>query len=149
MLTTLWVGVSFLGIFLKRFSTILHVLSFAIVDFTTLFFAGAALYKILPTLSTFAEWHWLKQAHVSGGCIFLLLVILQHLGGLTAFLGKKSNPQHRGFGRYLALIGRIIASVGWILGQNLNMTNIITIISSAIVLYESLLEGKLSKPKTE
>lgn len=67
VLSGLWVLGSAIGIFLKKFSTILHVLTFAIVDFTTLFFAGAALIRVGAHFDKFAEWAPLKQAHVAGG----------------------------------------------------------------------------------
>ena len=46
VLSGLWVLGSALGIFFKRFSTTLHAMTFVIVDFTTLFFAGSALYRV-------------------------------------------------------------------------------------------------------
>lgn len=67
VLSFLWVIVSALAIFAKRFSLSLHLLLFVIVDFTTLFFAGAALYRVLPGFSSFADWSALKKAHVLGG----------------------------------------------------------------------------------
>lgn len=51
------------------------------------------------------------------GGIFLVLLVLQHVGGVTTLLkGIKYNPQHRMFGFYVANIGRIIAVVGSIIG---------------------------------
>lgn len=60
-----------------------------------------------------------------------MIVILQHIGGVKAFLTKQPNPQHRGFGRYVALIGRIIAGFGWALGghmQNAIIVGVITVV---------------------
>ena len=42
VLSGLWVLSSAFGIFLKRLSTTLHAITFAIVDFITLFFVGSA-----------------------------------------------------------------------------------------------------------
>ena len=61
------------------------------------------------------------------------MVILQHIGGVTAFFGNKPNPQHRSFGAILANIGRLIACVGWVLGGNLNLALYVAI-ASAIIL---------------
>ena len=110
------------------------------MDFTTLFFAGAASYRIFPMLSSFAEWHWMKQVHVSGGCTFLLFVIVQHYCGLKAFLGKRTSPQHRAFGRPLATIGRIIVAFGWALAGNFRMVNLVTIIALAVLMYHFFFE---------
>ena len=63
------------------------------------------------------------------GSLFLVLVIVQHIGGMTAFLGKKSNPQHRSFGKILVIIGRIIAGVGWLLGGNQKFAIIVAVVS--------------------
>ena len=67
VLTTLWVVVATMGIILKRYNTVLHVLSFAIVDFTTLFFAGAAFYNVYPYFQYFNEWPTIKKGHIIGG----------------------------------------------------------------------------------
>lgn len=53
VLSGLWVLFSAFGIFIKKYNTLLHVLSFAIIDFTTLFFAGSALYRVAPHMSHF------------------------------------------------------------------------------------------------
>ena len=68
------------------------------------------------------------------GILFLLLITLQHLGGVTAFLTKKPNPQHRQFGRILAFIGRCIAGVGWVLGGNLNNAIIVGVITLILLI---------------
>jgi hypothetical protein len=49
------------------------------------------------------------------GSLFLVLVIIQHVGGVASFLGRKKNPQHRAFGKLLVNIGRAVAAVGWLL----------------------------------
>ena len=67
VLSGLWVLASAFGIFIKRYSTILHVLTFASVDFTTLFFAGSALYRVFPHINHFMEWNIIKQGHIAGG----------------------------------------------------------------------------------
>lgn len=67
VLSVLWVLVSAIGILAKRFNTKVHVLLFIIVDFTTVFFAGFALYRVSSGFSNFIEWSPLKQGHVVGG----------------------------------------------------------------------------------
>lgn len=67
VLSGLWVLGSALGIFVKRFSTQLHLLIFVIIDFTTLFFAGSALYRVSAGFSNFMDWPLLKKGHVTGG----------------------------------------------------------------------------------
>ena len=71
VLSGLWVIGSALGIFFKKISTLLHVLTFAIVDFTTLFFAGAALARVSGHLDKFMEWTPIKQGHIAGGTFHL------------------------------------------------------------------------------
>lgn len=58
-----------------------------------------------------------------------MLVIVQHLGGATAYFAKKPNPQHRSFGKVLVNIGRAIAAVGWILGGNVQNAIVVAIVS--------------------
>jgi hypothetical protein len=66
------------------------------------------------------------------GTIFLLLVVVEHLGGASAFFGNKENPQHRNFGKVLVVLGRGIACVGWVLGGNIQFAIAIGIISLVI-----------------
>ena len=127
--------------FIKKYNTLVHVLTFAIVDFTTLFFAGAALYRVSGHLDKFAEWNPIKQGHIAGGTtsnilgiIFLVLVIVQHAGGVMSFLGKKPNPQHRQFGKILVHIGRCIAAFGWILGGHQQNAMIVAGVSGVLLL---------------
>jgi hypothetical protein len=54
VLSGLWVLLSAIAIFVKRFSIQLHLLLFVIINFTTIFFAGAALYRVLPGFANFA-----------------------------------------------------------------------------------------------
>lgn len=81
------------------------------------------------------------------GALFLLLVIVQHLGGLTAYLGNKSNPQHRSFGKILVNIGRIVAAVGWILAGN-TYNAIVVGVASLVILVFALALGSDPKPKS-
>lgn len=67
ILSGFWVLLSAVGILVKKFSTQLHLLVFAVIDFTTLFFAGAALYRVSGGFANFAEWALLKKCHVIGG----------------------------------------------------------------------------------
>ena len=73
-------------------------------------------------------------------------MIIQHLGGLTAYLGQKANPQHRIFGKILVNIGRIVACFGWILAGN--TTNaIIVAVASLVIFVLALVLGQSSGPK--
>ena len=68
VLTGLWVVAATLGIIFKRINlTILHVITFAVVDFTTIFFAGSAFYKLYPYLDGFWDFPTFKQGHIAGG----------------------------------------------------------------------------------
>lgn len=67
VLSGLWLLASALGILVKKFSTQLHLLIFMIVDFTTIFFAGSALYRVSENFFSFTEWPLLKKGHVIGG----------------------------------------------------------------------------------
>lgn len=71
VLSFLWVIVSALAILSKRFSIQIHLTLFALVDFTTIFFAGSALYRVSGGFSSFSEWSTLKKAHVTGGKVIL------------------------------------------------------------------------------
>ncbi len=75
---------------------------------------------------------------IKEGSLFLVLMIVQHLGGVTSYFGKKANPVHRKFGRYLANIGRIIAAVGWTLAGN-QTNSIIVIVATVVILILSVL----------
>lgn len=75
------------------------------------------------------------------GALFLILIIIQHIGGLTAFLGQKPNPQHRSFGKIVSIIGRAIACVGWVLGGNLQYAIICAVVSTVIILAALALDG--------
>lgn len=73
VLSGLWVLLSALAIMLKKINTQLHVLLFILIDATTIFFAGAALWRVSSSFSQFNEWPLLKKAHVSAGTYILLL----------------------------------------------------------------------------
>ncbi len=50
------------------------------------------------------------------GGVFLLMLVIQHIGGVTTLLkGIKFNPQHRVFGFYVSNLGRIIAFFGFVI----------------------------------
>lgn len=63
---------------------------------------------------THRRWYYLLNA----GSLFLLLLLVQHVGGvLTLIKGMSSNPAHRKFGIIVSNMGRIIAVFGLILAQ--------------------------------
>ena len=74
------------------------------------------------------------------GTLFLILVIIQHIGGVTSFFGKKANPQHRSFGKILVNIGRVVAAFGWIFAGNTTNAMIVGIVS-VVLLGLSLIIG--------
>lgn len=86
----------------------------------------------------------LVQVHIFYylGALFLLLVIVQHIGGMTAFLGKKPNAQHRSFGKILVIIGRCIAGVGWILGGNQRNAIIVAVVTIILLGLSMVLDTK-------
>ena len=67
VLSGLWVLLSSLAILLKKVNLKLHVLLFIVIDATTIFFAGAALWRVSSNFPTFSDWTLLKKAHVIGG----------------------------------------------------------------------------------
>ena len=70
---------------------------------------------------------------------------MQHLGGVTAFLGNKRNPVHRTLGRPLATIGRIVATFGWVFAGNMNMATYVAI-AACVLLLSHLIFGE-KQPK--
>ena len=84
------------------------------------------------------------------GIFFVSLVMLQHVGGVIAFLGNKNNPIHRAFGRPLATIGRIVATFGWIVVGNMDMAKYVALSAAIILIGHLLLKKKAVNPeKTE
>lgn len=73
------------------------------------------------------------------------LVIIQHIGGVSSYLLKKPNPQHRSFGKILVNIGRVVAGVGWIFGGNLNNAIIVGVVS-IVMIGLALVVGPAKKP---
>lgn len=92
----------------------------------------------------------MQEVHyiINTGSLFLVLLILQHLGGVKALLTKTPNPQHRGFGRTLALIGRMIAGFGWVVGGNIQNAIIVGSIT-AVLFVGSMFLGKEEKGEAE
>ena len=81
------------------------------------------------------------------GSLFLVLVILQHLGGVKALLSGQRNYQHASFGRTLALIGRIVAGFGWVLAGNIQNAIIVAVLTIILLIFSGL--GKSSGNKTD
>lgn len=67
VLSGMWVFLSALAILLKKVNTQLHVLLFILIDAITVFFAGAALWRVSASFHLFNEWPLLKKAHVCAG----------------------------------------------------------------------------------
>ena len=53
VLSVLWLFGSSLGIYFKKKSVKLHLLTYFVVDYVSLFFMGAAIYLIYPRLHKF------------------------------------------------------------------------------------------------
>ena len=81
--------------------------------------------------------------------IFASLIILQHAGGVVAFLKKKSNPNHRAFGRPLATIGRIVATFGWILAGRMDMAKYVGGAAAIILIGHLILRGREKESESE
>jgi hypothetical protein len=70
VLSGLWVLLSSFAILAKRFSTLLHACFFIVINATTIFFAGAALWRVSAGFDKFMEWPLLKKGHVSAGIYY-------------------------------------------------------------------------------
>jgi hypothetical protein len=66
-LAALWFIAANVAILLRKASTLLHGMAFFMIDVISLFFSGAAIYRVYPKLDTFASWPILVQGHVIGG----------------------------------------------------------------------------------
>jgi hypothetical protein len=66
-LTFLWIVASTVGIVVKKINVYLHALVFFLVDVSTLFLAGGAVYRYLPRFAGYAEWTLVRQLHIFGG----------------------------------------------------------------------------------
>lgn len=79
------------------------------------------------------------------GILFVSLMILQHVGGLIAFITKKGNPNHRSFGRPLATIGRIVATFGWILAGQMDMAKYVAGAAAIILIGHFVFKARSEK----
>lgn len=59
--------ISAVAILAKRFNTNIHVFLFISINLTTIFFAGAAIYRVSANIGNFMNWPLLKKGHVLGG----------------------------------------------------------------------------------
>lgn len=126
-LTTLWILASVFAILFKKISVYLHALCFFIIDVSTMFLIGGAIYRYLPKFASWQSWETIRQVHIFGGIslfnigiLVLSLIILQHIGGvMTIFSEHKKNPVHKKFGFVVANLARVTVIVGWTLGGNM------------------------------
>lgn len=109
-----------------------------VVDITTILFAACSFVVIYPSLGDFYDWNTAKQCHVIAGIIFTFLMIVQHVGGVLAFVKKRPNPKHRIFGKYIVSFGRVVSAIGWIHGNNINNAFIVTMASLPILIISFL-----------
>lgn len=70
---------------------------------------------------------------------------MQHLGGVIAFATNKPNPQHRQFGRVVAVVGRVIAGFGWALAGNINNALIVGAITAVLLILGMIWKDKQVK----
>lgn len=77
-----------------------------------------------------------------------MLVIIQHVGGVASFLGRKKNPQHRAFGKLLVNIGRAVAAVGWLLTGKVQNAIFVAVVS-VVLLGLSMALGKSDEGKKQ
>lgn len=75
----------------------------------------------------------------------MIVIIMQHLGGVFAFLSGKPNPQHRQFGRAIATVGRAIAGFGWALAGNINNAMIVGFITALLLVLGMIWKDKQVK----
>ena len=81
-MTLAWIIGSTIGILFKKINIYLHALIFFIVDVSTLVLVSGAIYRYLPKFSSYAEWSLIRQLHVFGGLIVVVLILVQHAGGV-------------------------------------------------------------------
>jgi hypothetical protein len=75
-----------------------------------------------------------------------LLVIVQHLGGVTAMLSEsKKNPTHKRFAFWVTNLARIVVVLGWIMkgGETSNLFYVS--IASAVLLVASFYKVYIEK----
>lgn len=125
VLALLWFFAAPTAILLRKVSKQVHAACFFLIDVTTIFFILGAGIRVYPYIDKFSTWSPIKQGHTVGGkikiylgCLFLGLLILQHLGGVITLLkGIRSNPIHRKFGTIVSNLGRVLATFGLILAE--------------------------------
>ncbi len=66
-LTLIWVVASVIGVLMKKVNIYLHALCFFLIDVSTLFLVGGAIYRYLPRFASAGEWSTVKQVHIFGG----------------------------------------------------------------------------------
>lgn len=145
---------------MKRVNIYLHALCFFLIDVSTLFLVGGAIYRYLPRFASAGEWSTVKQVHIFGGIILLykqfflgifvlLLIIGQHLGGvMTLFSKVKKNAQHKMFGFWVANLARAIVVFGWLLNGDKTNTLYVSVVCAVLLVasfYNTYLAKKTKK----
>jgi len=113
-----WFILSSIAIRLRGVSIFLYGFLFFLISASTFYFIGSFLHRLCPTFDTFSEWAPLKQGHVIGGVILLVLLIIHEVSGVYSFLTKRSNNTtlHK-FTVVVTNLGRLIAISALILGE--------------------------------
>lgn len=160
VLNSLWIIGATIAILLRKVSKQLHALAFFLIDFITIFFIVGGLIRVYPYLGNFSQWSLIKQGHIAGGStyfylgtIFLVLLIIQHIGGVSTLLkGINYNPQHRKFAVVVSNFARILGLFGLILaGEEKNTILLVGAIDALLLVgsvYKVFIAGGESK-KTE
>ena len=134
-LAGLWILGSVIGVFIKKWSANLHALSFAIVDYPSLYFGIGGLIRVWPSMPLFWEWTLPKQLHVIGGLLILAVITYQHALGVISHYTGKSDLTHRKIGAGIGHFARIVVILGYMKTDNKQM--MILSASSAILIYLS------------
>lgn len=119
VLSSCWLIGSVIAILARRVSVQLHAILFFLIDAATAFFIVGAMLRVYPHIqANFDKWDLLKKGHFIGGGVFLVLLVIQHIGGVSTLLkGMKFNSSHRKLGYVVSNLGRFIAIGGQIIGH--------------------------------
>jgi hypothetical protein len=98
--------------------------------------------------------HYWRYFFCDLGALFLVILFLQHVGGVTILLkGISYNPNHRKFGVAVSSLGKFLAIGGMIISgwsqEIIIASTILTILITIFATYKHFFEQKSSpKPKS-
>jgi hypothetical protein len=82
----------------------------------------------------------------NSGIFVTLLVIVQHLGGVSAILSEsKKNPAHKRFAFWVTNLARIVVVLGWIMKGGDTSNLLYVSIASAVLLVASFYKVFIEK----